>query len=178
MKLFFGWWNFFFLRRNFFLWSFFLWNFLLMQLYFLWVGRRRRSRRCSPWRSRAGCQSRSQGRRSTWRGRTGKRRGSAGGSKRRGRRESKTTTHGWHVDEGERLKDDLSQCGCDASVRSTNTQQRAGVLSPKFCACWCTSCHCCHCPHWSWRCCCRHVSGDVLFTPPVGDSRLRWLLPI
>ena len=22
--------------------------------------------------------------------------------------------HGWHVDEGERLKDDLSQCGCDA----------------------------------------------------------------
>ena len=25
--------------------------------------------------------------------------GSAGGSKRRGRRESRTTTHGWHVDE-------------------------------------------------------------------------------
>ena len=24
---------------------------------------------------------------------------------------SRTTTHGWHVDEGERLKDDLSQCG-------------------------------------------------------------------
>ena len=27
-------------------------------------------------------------------------------------------------------RDDLSQCGCDVSVRSTNTKQRAGVLSP------------------------------------------------
>ena len=90
----------------------------------------------------------------------------------------------------ERLKDNLSQCGCDVSVRSTNTKQRAVVLSPTCCACWCTPCHCCHCPHWSWRCCCRYillrshfcswfsVSGDVLFTPTVGDSRLRWLLPI
>ena len=48
-----------------------------------------------------------------------------------------------------RLKDDLSQCGCDVSVRSTNTKQRASVLSPTCCACWCTPCHCCHCPHWS-----------------------------
>ena len=46
-------------------------------------------------------------------------------------------------------RDDLSQCGCDVSVRSTNTKQRAGVLSPTCCACCCTSCHCCHCPHWS-----------------------------
>ena len=53
----------------------------------------------------------------------GKRRGSAGGSKRRGRRESRTTTHGWHVDEGERLKDDLSQCGV------TRDQQRERTLN-------------------------------------------------
>ena len=33
------------------------------------------------------------------------------------------------------------------------------MLSPTCCACacQCTSCHCCHCPHWSSRCCCRHI---------------------
>ena len=66
-------------------------------------------------------------------------------------------------DEGERLKDDLSQCGVTRVTKRTNTERRAGVLSPTCCArctlccraCRCRSCHCC--PHWSWRCTCRHT---------------------
>ena len=48
---------------------------------------------------------------------------------------------------------DLSQVECDVSVRMTRQpKQRAGVLRPTYCACRCTSCHCCHCPLWSSRC--------------------------
>ena len=56
-------------------------------------------------------------------------------------------------DDGDGLKDDLSQCGVTRG-RSTNTKQCADVLTHQCracctlcsCACWCTSCHCCHCP--------------------------------
>ena len=56
------------------------------------------------WRSCAGCLSRSQSCRSTWRGRTGKRRGSAErGKKEKSSNSERNAHHGWYVDEGERL---------------------------------------------------------------------------
>ena len=58
-------------------------------------------------------------------------------------------TCAWREDEMTDSRD-LSQVECDVSVRMTRQpKQRAGVLRPTCCACWCTSCHCCHCPHWS-----------------------------
>ena len=57
-------------------------------------------------------------------------RGSAGGSKRRGRRESKINAHhGWHGDDGERLKDDLSQCGVTRDQQRERTLNGAQVCS-------------------------------------------------
>ena len=79
------------------------------------------------------------------------------GSKERGRRESRRNAHhGWHGDDGERLKDDLSQCGVTRDQQKrTNTKRCADVLTHTCrarctlcsCACWCGWCHCC--PHWS-----------------------------
>ena len=89
-------------------------------------------------------------------GEKGKGRGSAGGSKRRGRRESRRNAHhGWHGDDGERLKDDLSQCGVTRDEDRKHYGRCAAVLTCAGCArcdcschsCWCRWCHCC--PHWS-----------------------------
>ena len=107
---------------------------------------------------------------------------------------SETTAHVHGVRMGWQTKETWANVECDVSVRMTRQpKQRASVLGPTCCTCWCTSCHCCHCPQWSqwkcWKCTCRcthfyvvicswiAVSGDVLFTPPVGDGRLRWLIP-
>ena len=128
----------------------------------------------------AGCQSRSQSR-STWRGRTGKRRGSAG----RGKRRSRATQREMLIMDGMWMKvkdsrDDLSQCGCDTCVMQACSDLahvvlvlvgvrrvtvvivhigHEGVLVViHFCVAILFV-----------NCCIRRY----LFTPPVGDSRLR-----
>ena len=86
----------------------------------------------------------------------------------------------------DRLKDDLSQCGCDAWSwrRTLNSVQACSILHvAHVCV---RRGHCCHCPHWSWRCCCRHillrshfcswfaVSWDVPFTCKDNTSEVHF----
>ena len=68
----------------------------------------------------------------------------------RSKNSERNAHHGWHADDGDGLKDDLSQCGVTC-VRNTNTKQCADVLTHqcRACSALCKSCHCCHCPHWS-----------------------------
>ena len=104
----------------------------------VWAGRYRRRWRRSRWRSCAGCLSRSQSCRSTWRGRTGKRRWSAG----RGKRRSRATQRETLIMDGMRMKvtnawTALSQCGCDVSVTKTRhlTACRRAQTSRMLCLC-------------------------------------------
>ena len=154
----------------------------------MWGEGNRPGWRRSRLRSRAGCWLSWSHRRSS-----GKGRGRGTARSRRWRRNNSRTLR-MSMD-GMNIKktsaSGLEPCGVINEADKATKKQRAGVLNSACCACPRASRHSRICPLWShrcWRCACRcthfyvaiyvaicswiAVSGGILFTPPVGDSRL------
>ena len=117
---------------------------------FLWGRRWRRRRRCSPWRSGAGYFSRSPGCRGRCAGqsaqgrRKGRGRRSTGGSRKGGRRESRTTTHVRH---GVKMTDSRTTWANVVWPRDWRHTLTVALLCSllqvvRVCDCLCHSCWC------------------------------------
>ena len=167
--------------------------FLLLSSWPLWGRCGRRGRRHSPcsrrsacfaWRSgcRAQCAAQSAGG-----GRKRRRQGRTGRS-RRGESRTQGETHMYMDDKW--WNSDLSHEVYVRQDEQSVTKIARSQCMLRWCACCACRCSCCSlshaCPHCSCHCCsfCRRVFvanfavlGGILFTPRVGDSKLRWLLP-